>query len=207
MSITTMKLALEALDKIYDGCGFVIEDKLHKDAIELAKLVRKDCFEPITALRQAIEQSEQAQPMAWVTAGPHTSPLRTHWEGCEAVHPECKAEQAQQYVMQNAQGELERISLVQTGVGIGTHPVAWMYDFLNPDSRGEVIRNWVTQDLSEIDGAQGFNVRPLYTIPPQRQPLDDLIILDLADKHLHDQETYQALAFARAIEREIKENK
>jgi hypothetical protein len=45
---------------------------------------------------------------------------------------------------------------------------------------------------------------PLYTSPPQRQPLDDMTILDLVDKHLYDQETYQALAFARAIEREIK---
>jgi GTPase SAR1 family protein len=110
-------------------------------------------------------------------------------------------------VMENAHGELERISLVQTGVGIGTQPVAWMYDFLNPDSTEEVIRNWVTQDRAEIDGAKGFNVRSLYTVPPQRQPLDDLTILDIADKHLHDQETYQALAFARAIEREIKDNK
>ncbi len=27
---------------------------------------------------------------AWITAGPHTAPLRTHWEGCEEVHPECQ---------------------------------------------------------------------------------------------------------------------
>lgn len=139
MNITAMKQALEALDKIYDGCGFVIEDKLHKDAIELAKLVRKDCFEPITAMRQAIEQAELVQ------------------------RAEEAFDRSEQYVMENAQGNLERIFLEQTGVGIGTQV--------------------------------------------QRQPLDDLTILDLADKHLHDQETYQALAFARAIEREIKENK
>ncbi|UOF82385.1 UNVERIFIED_CONTAM: hypothetical protein [Bacteriophage sp.] len=41
-------------------------------------------------------------------------------------------------------------------------PVAWIYDFLNPDNRGEVIRDWMTQDYSEIEREKGFNVRPLY---------------------------------------------
>ena len=41
-------------------------------------------------------------------------------------------------------------------------PVAWIYDFLNPDDREEIIRDWMTQDYSEIEREKGFNVRPLY---------------------------------------------
>jgi hypothetical protein len=44
-------------------------------------------------------------------------------------------------------------------------PVAWMYDFLS-DNRDEVIRNWVTQSQDDIRRENGFNVRPLYTVPP-----------------------------------------
>lgn len=44
-------------------------------------------------------------------------------------------------------------------------PVAWMYDFLNSDNRDEVIRNWVTQDIADIEREKGFNVRPLYLDP------------------------------------------
>jgi len=42
-------------------------------------------------------------------------------------------------------------------------PVAWMYDFL---SDNEVIRDWVTQSYDDIKRENGFNVRPLYTVPP-----------------------------------------
>jgi hypothetical protein len=45
-------------------------------------------------------------------------------------------------------------------------PVAWMYDFLNSDNRDEVIRDWVTQSYDDIKRENGFNVRPLYTVPP-----------------------------------------
>jgi len=48
-------------------------------------------------------------------------------------------------------------------------PVAWLYDFLNPDNRDEVIRNWTTQDYDDIERGKGFNVRPLYTTPPAAQ--------------------------------------
>ena len=44
-------------------------------------------------------------------------------------------------------------------------PVAWMYDFL-ADDRDEVIRDWVTQSQDDIRQENGFNVRPLYTVPP-----------------------------------------
>ena len=54
-----LKLALEVLEKIYEGCGNVIEDKLHENAVTLAKLVREDCNKPITAIKEALAQPEQ----------------------------------------------------------------------------------------------------------------------------------------------------
>jgi hypothetical protein len=54
-------------------------------------------------------------------------------------------------------------------------PVAWMYDFLNPDNRDEVIRDWVTQDYNDIEREVGFNVRPLYTTPPAQPAVPDAI--------------------------------
>jgi len=56
MSISAMEKALKALEKIYEGCGYVIEEKLHKDAMDLAGFVRKDCIEPIKVLNQTIQQ-------------------------------------------------------------------------------------------------------------------------------------------------------
>jgi len=56
MSIYAMEKALKALEQIYGGCGYIIEDKLHEDAMDLAGFVRKDCIEPIKVLSQAIQQ-------------------------------------------------------------------------------------------------------------------------------------------------------
>ena len=53
-----LRMALEVLEKIYEGCGNVIEDKLHENAVTLAKLVREDCNKPITAIREALAQSD-----------------------------------------------------------------------------------------------------------------------------------------------------
>lgn len=43
---------IKKIQDIIDGCGYVIEDKdeLHKDAIDLAILVRKDCKELLEEL-------------------------------------------------------------------------------------------------------------------------------------------------------------
>ena len=43
-------------------------------------------------LQRHLVSQPRPEPMGWITAGQHTAPLRTHWEGCEAVHPECKKE-------------------------------------------------------------------------------------------------------------------
>jgi len=63
MSIYAMEKALKALEKIYEGCGYIIEDKLHKDAMDLAGFVKKDCIEPIKVLNQAIQQQTDGK---WV---------------------------------------------------------------------------------------------------------------------------------------------
>jgi hypothetical protein len=54
-----LKLALETLEQIQEGCNNVIADKLHSDAVDLAKLVRKDCNKPIDAIRKTLSQPEQ----------------------------------------------------------------------------------------------------------------------------------------------------
>lgn len=59
-----LKLALKTLEQIQEGCSNVIADKLHSDAVDLAKLVRKDCNKPIDAIREALAQSEQ-EPVAF----------------------------------------------------------------------------------------------------------------------------------------------
>ena len=59
-----LKLALKTLEQIQEGCSNVIADKLHSDAVDLAKLVRKDCNKPIDAIRKALAQPEQ-EPVAW----------------------------------------------------------------------------------------------------------------------------------------------
>jgi hypothetical protein len=42
-------------------------------------------------------------------------------------------------------------------------PVAWMYDFPNPNNPGEdIVRDWVAQSMEEVERNHGFNVRPLY---------------------------------------------
>ena len=46
--------------------------------------------ETITALRTALAEPEQ-EPVAWEQFYPDIGkPQTTHWEGCEAVHPECR---------------------------------------------------------------------------------------------------------------------
>jgi hypothetical protein len=52
------EMALEAFEKIYEGCGEVKKDNLSKHSNELATLVRKDCIPKIEALHQALSQPE-----------------------------------------------------------------------------------------------------------------------------------------------------
>jgi hypothetical protein len=44
-------------------------------------------------------------------------------------------------------------------------PVGYLYDWLNPDDRDEVIRDWFAESMYVIEKDKGFNVRPLYDAP------------------------------------------
>jgi hypothetical protein len=112
-------------------------------------------------------------------------------------------EQAEQCVMENAQGDLERISLVQTGVGIGKpeqEPVAWLMS--KPKKQKPVA--WVdgygriARDADSFP--KGTTVSPLFAHPPQQPLTDEEIALIVgecaASAHRHDD-----FSFARAIER------
>jgi hypothetical protein len=44
-------------------------------------------------------------------------------------------------------------------------PVGYLYDWLNPENRDEVIRDWFAASMYVIEKDKGFNVRPLYTAP------------------------------------------
>jgi len=44
-------------------------------------------------------------------------------------------------------------------------PVGYLYDWLNPKNRDEVIRDWFAASMYVIEKDKGFNVRPLYTAP------------------------------------------
>ena len=83
-------------------------------------------------------------------------------------------------------------------------PVAWMYDFLNPDNRDEVIRDWTTQDYAEIECEKGFNVRPLYAAPRQWVGLTEIEICDIEANELTSASS-ETFSFARAIEAKLKE--
>ena len=69
---------------------------------------------------------------------------------------------AVKHMMENAQGDLERIKLVQTGVGISKpeqEPVAWMSDVGSVASAHEKKMGYVLESAF---------TNPLYTTPPQR---------------------------------------
>ena len=83
MSIEAIKRALKTFEKIHEGCAFVKEDDLHKDAKDLAMYVQEDCEFTMKTLRQAIAEAEQwdisdmahrsgglsveQEPVAWVS--------------------------------------------------------------------------------------------------------------------------------------------
>ena len=64
--------ALEAFEKIYEGCGEVKKDNLSKQSNELATLVRKDCIPQIEALRQALAEPER-EPLVWMNKHGHVA--------------------------------------------------------------------------------------------------------------------------------------
>jgi hypothetical protein len=105
----------------------------------------------------------------------HTRQLWAAWRDRAALAQ--AIEHAEQYnatsdrvLMENAQGDLERVTLVQTGVGIGkaeqAQPVAYRCwnNPKNADGTYGVVRVWIS-GKPEGDGNE-----PLYTASPPRQP-------------------------------------
>lgn len=73
----------------------------------------------------------------------------------------------QQY-MTNAAGELEPVTVVKTGVGIGKQePVAWMLK----SGHGTGFTDKLTDELKALTWKGKPMWTPLYTAPPQRKPL------------------------------------
>jgi hypothetical protein len=44
-------------------------------------------------------------------------------------------------------------------------PVAYLYDFPNPDNPKQLVRNWTAHSMDEVRMCGGINVRPLYLHP------------------------------------------
>jgi hypothetical protein len=58
---------------------------------------------------------------------------------------------------------LERIYVAMNEAAPAGEPVAWLYDFPNPNNpREDMVRDWVSQSMEVIERDHGFNVRPLY---------------------------------------------
>jgi hypothetical protein len=73
MSIEAMKQALDALKLAKSSYGVILTSYPAQDAWVFHG-VDKRCFDAITALRQAIEQAEKQEPVAWM--------VRDQVDGC-----------------------------------------------------------------------------------------------------------------------------
>ncbi len=49
-----LKIALKTFEKIYEGCGYVIEDGIGKTTPALAEHVRKACIKGMDAIKAAL---------------------------------------------------------------------------------------------------------------------------------------------------------
>ena len=145
MSIEVMKQALEALDNLAryaDICELFLKETHPGKAYALRERVTIS-IKIITSLRQAIEQAEKQEPVAW----------------------------------------------------------RWM--------PAPYWKQWVYSDDGErIAEAKRFmgdgGVQPLYTTPPQRKPLTDEEIIEVARDHYNPHQRPE-ISFARAIEAKLKE--
>jgi len=73
-------------------------------------------------------------------------------------------------------------------------PVAWMYDTYEEGYREKYDCLTTIEDYISNTGVT--NVRPLYTSPPKREPLNNVEIMTIAEEH-----TWDLKRFARAIEK------
>ena len=185
-----LKLALEAME-VANSCvdGYYIPK---------GKTQLPEVEEAITAIREALAQPEpvQVSPLEFnhmTLDKEHLVGKPIFWaEWPNRAQPDYKPT-SDHRMMENAQGELERITLVQTGVGIGKpeqEPVAW----ITKNGKG-----WLRWHRPE-DNEKNKDSIPLYTAPPHRKPLTDeqidAIYTGVRAVH-HEIDSY---VFARAIE-------
>lgn len=117
----------------------------------------------ITALRSALAEPDSDYERGFVDG----MNLQTKGSVDKAVNRIAEPEQIEDAIVYGSAWSKDgkRIDPMSVYKEPEQEPVAWMYDFLNPNNREEVIRNWVTQNPDDIEREKGFNVRPLYTAP------------------------------------------
>ena len=213
MSIEAMKLALEALEKLWNiiddidtyGDMAKADEKLYRSLVERRQRTR---FEEtgistdgytlnggaITALRTAIEQAEQQEPVEWMTfiplytappvASSDTSPERVDEITKQRHEPVIDSETvslevAIEVVLRNKPTFEAIAGLCKMAVEadrlaqqVEQEPVAWM------NKHGACM----SAVFKEVDATASEYTTPLYTSPPQRQPLTHEQRFDLLTK-------------------------
>lgn len=127
---------------------------------------------------------------------PVESDYTSHVAYTRALEGYCDALERQ--YMTNAAGEIEPVTVVQTGVGIGKpeqEPVWWMLK----TGHGTQFKEKLTDELKALTWKGKPMWTPLYDAPPQRKPLSDEEIQKM--RHLIDWTAeWSYINFARAIE-------
>lgn len=112
------------------------------------------------------------------------------WDGFQRAADALRVALGQQY-MTNAKGELEPVTVVQTGVGIGKpeqEPVATV----TSETGADISMSWWHEPALRVG-------TKLYTAPPQRKPLTEKEIETY--RHMIDwTASWSYINFARAIE-------
>jgi len=133
-------------------------------------------------------------------------PQRTHWEGCEAVHPECKQpEQEESEAVRAAwmagytEGEREAI---ENQTVHQQEPFAWIDESAIrwlADRKGKTSAHCTTQ----LSAARSFEKpMPIYTAPPRREWVG---LTDEEKAELDAEYGDDTLAHLEAIEAKLRE--
>lgn len=169
-----MQQALEALEGLADTSWTAAFKQRKYDSDEPKENVQREfVLGAITALRERLAQ-----------------PQRTHWEGCEEVHPECKTRRT------TREEKIVRPGVYE--VPVEREPVALetIYD---------TIIHWDETDGKRSRRELARRIFALYTTPPRREwvGLTQEEIFKLSDD-IDGCEDWH-LQFARAIEAKLKE--
>lgn len=132
-------------------------------------------------------------------------PQRTHWEGCEEVHPECKKQEQEPVEWLTGCPECGMDGGCDCDSGTWNppaqqqEPVAWLVQYSN---KHEFVWGQKPQWIADAIG-----IEPLYTSPQRREwvGLTDDQVSAIADQHPVEGFDPSIMAFARAIEAKLKE--